>query len=552
VYASERTNRETGFFDVLSELRLRTPYGKKRAAAARAFAPGDEAALEAEFDRLQGVRNMLAAHGDAAKRIEGVFDEIKDLSLTLARCSELVLSTVELFEIKVLLLRTEALAGIYGEIGSAMPSGFMPEDTSGLLDALDPEGGRMPTFYIYDLFSEELAALRRRKKEKERLLRADRKRLADELFAAAGIATDPKFEAVIARGDTAAMEAARSAPQLYAAGEDLFSVRFALAASEAGRALQGEAEALAAEIEEAEDRVRAELTCAVAAEAARILRNCDRIGALDFLMAKAAHALRHGCVRPVITRGHALRIEEGRHLPTERALREKGHAYRPVSIDLAPGVSCIMGANMGGKTVSMKLVGLVAAMTGHGFFVPCKSAVVGLSASISILIGDSQDLRKGLSSFGSEMEELNAILKDSGARALILIDEIAGATNPAEGRALTRAFIAHLSDKPYITLMTTHFDRVADGGTVANYCVRGLSGANLEDLAAALRDAAPGERLEAIGALMDYRLERVMGERDTPKDAIRIAEILGVNKEIIALARIFMEEEHADRTEKGV
>ncbi|MDR2354974.1 MAG: hypothetical protein LBE16_02145 [Clostridiales Family XIII bacterium] len=545
--AIKRTNSETGFLDVLSELRPHTPFGKKRAAAARPFMPGEEADLEAEYDRLEGVRDMIAAHGDAAKRITGVFDEIKDLSHSLTRCGEDVLSTVELFEVKLLLLHTETLAGIYGDLGPAMPDGFAPEDTGELLKTLDPEGARMPTFYIYDLFSEKLAKLRKRKKEKERLLRADRKRLADEVFTAVGVSPDPGFEAVIARSDETAMEAARGAPQLYVAGEDLFAVRFALAASEESRALEAEAEALATEIEETEEAVRATLTDAVCAEAERILRNCDRIGALDFLMAKAAHALRHACVRPVIVRDCVLRVEAGRHLPTECALREKGRAYRPVSIALERGVACITGANMGGKTVSMKLVGLVAAMARYGLFVPCESAVLGLSSSISILIGDSQDLRKGLSSFGSEMEDLNVILKESGERALILIDEIAGATNPAEGRALTRALVAYLSDKPCITLITTHFDRVARGAAVANYRVRGLSGADLAELAAALRDADPSERLEAIGALMDYRLERVSGESDTPKDAIRIAEILGVHKEIIALARDFMDAEPAGR-----
>jgi DNA mismatch repair ATPase MutS len=540
VHTIERTNREIGFLDVLSALRPHTPFGRKRAAAMRAFMPGEEAALEAEYDRLAGVLNMVAAHGDAAKRVSELFDEIKDLSHSLARCKEYVLSTVELFEIKVLLLHTEAFAGICKALGPAMPDGFAPMDTGGLLRALDPEGTGIPTFYIYDHFSEQLAKLRKRKKEKERLLRADRKRLADAVFGAVGVSPDAKFEAVIARSDEAAMEAARRAPQLYAAGEDLFAVRFALATDEKARALGAEAEALSAEIEEEEERVRAALTDAVSAEAERILENCERIGALDFLMAKAAHALRHGCVRPAITRDFVLRVEEGRHLPTERALREKGRAYRPVSIALEEGVSCITGANMGGKTVSMKLVGLVAAMSGHGLFVPCKSALVGLPSSIGILIGDSQDLRKGLSGFGGEMEDLNAILAESEARALILIDEIAGSTNPAEGRALTKGLIAHLSAKPCITLITTHFDRVASGAAVANYRVRGLSGADLSALAEALRDADSGERLKAIGALMDYRLERVSGESDTPKDAIRIAEILGVNKEIISLARNFM------------
>jgi DNA mismatch repair ATPase MutS len=552
LYANERTYREIGFSGVKAELRPRTPFGKKRAAEMRAFLPGEEAALEAEFDRLQDVRKMIAAHGDAAKRITGVFDEIKDISRTFERCFENVLSTVELFEVKLLLLRMEEFAAICGELGAALPDGFAPEDTGALLGALDPEDARMPAFYIYDLFSEELENLRKRKKEKERLLRAGQKRLADAVFAEIGVTPDPKLEAVIARSETALMETALRAPGLRVAEEDLFSVRFALVTGEEERALRAEADALTAEIEGEEERVRKRLTDAVCAEAARILRNCERVGALDFLMAKAEHATRHGCVRPALSHAHALRVEAGRHLPTERALRAKGLDYMPVSLSLERGVSCVTGANMGGKTVSMKLAGLVATMAQHGLFVPCASAVVGLSSSVDILIGDGQNADKGLSSFGSEMEELRVILAKSGERALLLIDEIAGATNPAEGRALTKSLIAHLSKRPYITLMTTHFDGVADGKTVANYRVRGLSNADFGELRSALRDAAPSERLEALAKLMDYGLERMSRESAAPKDAIRIAEILGVDAEIIALARRFMNEEHSNQTEKGV
>jgi dsDNA-specific endonuclease/ATPase MutS2 len=542
MYATERTYKEIGFFDVTSELRFRTPFGKRRAATMRTFLPGEEAALEAEFDRLAKVRALFVTRADAMRRVAGAFDGMKDISRSLARCAENALSTVELFEVKALLLRMEIFSGICRELAADLPSGFAPEDTIELLDALDPEGGRIPAFYIYDLFSERLAALRKRKKEKERLLRAAQKRLADAVLAATGITLGPKFETTIARSDAAALTAARNAQGLRAAGEDLSSVRFALALGEEERALRAEADALLPETEEEEERVRAKLTKAVAAEAERLLRNCERIGALDFLMARAAHALRHDCVRPAISRAHVLCAEDGRHLPTERALRERGRAYRPVSLALRDGVSCITGANMGGKTVSMKLVGLVAAMAQHGFFVPCESAVVGLSSSLGILIGDGQDANKGLSSFGSEMEGLSALLTESGDRSLILIDEIAGATNPAEGRALTKGLIAYLSNKPRITLLTTHFDHVADGDGVVNHRVRGLSGADLGELATALKDAGADERLDAIARLMDYGLERVSGESEIPRDAIRIAELLGVKREILELARRFMNE----------
>ena len=88
---------------------------------------------------------------------------------------------------------------------------------------------------------------------------------------------------------------------------------------------------------------------------------------------------------------------------------------------------------MGGKTISLKLAGMVSILAQYGFFVPCAEARVGLSNYMQILIGDSQSIERGLSSFGSEMEELKEIFDNSKERSLLLIDEIASGTNPAEG-----------------------------------------------------------------------------------------------------------------------
>ena len=94
---------------------------------------------------------------------------------------------------------------------------------------------------------------------------------------------------------------------------------------------------------------------------------------------------------------------------------------------------------------------------------------------MQILIGDSQSVERGLSSFGSEMEELNEILTYAKDRSLILIDEIASGTNPVEGLALTKSIVEYLLRKPYITLITTHFETVTEEKGVRNMQVRGLA-----------------------------------------------------------------------------
>ena len=178
MYLCDRDKEETGFSDVVSGLDPRSPFGKKLAAELSPFMPGEEARLELELGRVQAACDTLVAKPGETKRAREIFGGMKDISLTLMQCGGRVLSTVELFEVKALLLGMEALRELCGDIGEIMPEGFTPEDTGGLLDALDPEGGRMPVFYIYDMFSGRLAELRREKKDRERLLRAGQKRLA--------------------------------------------------------------------------------------------------------------------------------------------------------------------------------------------------------------------------------------------------------------------------------------------------------------------------------------------------------------------------------------
>jgi DNA mismatch repair ATPase MutS len=195
---------------------------------------------------------------------------------------------------------------------------------------------------------------------------------------------------------------------------------------------------------------------------------------------------------------------------------------------------------MGGKTVCLKLAGMVAILTHYGFFVPCREARVGLSSSIHILIGDSQSLQRGLSSFGSEMEELKDVLDHSKERAFILIDEIASGTNPSEGAALTRAVIEYLNKHPYICLITTHFDGGNPEDRGQNLQVVGLANADFKKLDKELRYANRKDRIDIVGRYMDYNLRVIQGEQTVSREAINIAKMLGIYDEIIDNAKKYM------------
>ena len=138
------------------------------------------------------------------------------------------------------------------------------------------------------------------------------------------------------------------------------------------------------------------------------------------------------------------------------------------------------------------------------------------------------------------MEELKEILDHSVDRTLLLIDEIASGTNPIEGLALTKSLVDYLITKPYITLMTTHFETVTEKEGVVNMQVRGLSNVDFDLLNREIQYAKRRDRINIISKYMDYRLYRVEKQGEVPKDALNIAKMLGISSEIIERAKKYI------------
>ncbi|WP_130862588.1 lysine 5,6-aminomutase reactivase ATPase KamC [Bacilliculturomica massiliensis] len=535
--ANTKSRTETGFEHVLHSINVITPFGVKRVKGIRPFYPGQERELREEFEKMDLIRSMVRDYPKEMEELSEIFMEIKEIGFTLDRSLKNVLSVIELYEIKTFLLQTERARNLLSDISHNMPPEFRLADTTALLDVMDPGKDRINTFYIYDQFSEKLGALRREKRDLELAVRRAQKEIRRRLEAEHKFQMTPKCELLVAKADERTMALAKSLPELEQFGEDYMTVTFTVRPNEEIYALQKQMEEKNTLIEDEELEVRSRLSQEIGREADILKSNCEKIGALDFTIAKAIYAEKNDCVRPKITEEHELHIDEGRNLQVEEVLRGRGKTYCPVSVDLADGVSCITGANMGGKTISLKMIGQVALLAQYGLYVPCRAASVGLSNFMQVLIGDSQNVQRGLSSFGSEMEELREILDNAKERSLILVDEIASGTNPTEGLALTRSLIRYLSERTYITVITTHFDHAAVGNTVHNMQVRGLAGVDFTKLSKELVHASRKERIEIIGKYMDYRLCVVEDELQIPKDALNIAKMLGIYDEIIDYAR---------------
>lgn len=530
--ANVKTRSETGLDYVMSQIDLNTPFGKDILKATKPYFPGEEEALRHELDKVEEMIRFAKENHRSVELLSEAFMEVKDVTYTIERSARNPLSVVELYEIKTLLLMMRKIDRLCGETNTPVPEEFILEPTEELLDVLDPSKDRINTFYIYDEFSEKLARLRKEKHGIEVAIRKSQKARKAEIQREYGIILTPKFDCAVSK-NSGELEKYRAVPDLVQTDEDYMTVTFELKPGDEVYALTRQMEELVTAIEEEETVVRQRLSLRIADFAQVLKDNCRKIGCLDVALGKALYAIRHDCVKPEIVDEHIVEIVEGRQSKVEDVLKSKGKTYCPVSISLADGVTCITGANMGGKTISLKLSGLIPILAQYGFFVPCKEARVGLSNYMQILIGDSQSVERGLSSFGSEMEELKEILDHSEERSLLLIDEIASGTNPVEGLALTRSLVDYLIDKPYITLITTHFEAVTEENGVKNMQVRGLADVDFRKLDSELKYANRKERINIISKYMDYRLYTVEKNGQIPKDALNIAKMLGINKEII-------------------
>jgi len=190
---------------------------------------------------------------------------------------------------------------------------------------------------------------------------------------------------------------------------------------------------------------------------------------LDAGVARARYGQWLGAVRPELADDPSAPFElrELRHpLLLWQQRRQGGHAVVPVSLLVAGElrVVAITGPNTGGKTVTLKSVGLAALMARTGLFLPCSGTPrLPWCSQVLADIGDEQSLQQNLSTFSGHIRRIARILEAlpgsgaAGGASLVLLDEVGAGTDPLEGSALATALLKHLADRARLTIATTHF-----------------------------------------------------------------------------------------------
>ena len=466
-----------GFEFIKSKMLPATPFGAELVKSIRPFRKDERDILEVELSNLNKLSSNYEEVKSDINTIRRIFMQMKDVRGSIKFGRDNTLSDIELFEIKILLMQLEKLKPVVERVSDELRlCGFFMEPVSIAVDILDPDKRRIPTFSIYDEYSDTLKEIRKKKRDIELRMQSD-----EALF------------------------------------EELKDKRLDITAKE----------------EKEERRIREELSIKLRPYFDTVINNINTVARLDLLIEKHRVSKLYPSCLPQITKD-TLILKDTTNPYICDILESKRLKFTPVSIEMGLGTTVLTGANMGGKSVTLKTVALNTYLALCGFFVYAVSASIPAFDEIIMISEESQSVAKGLSSFGAQIVELKNLLNEIENKFVFaILDEFARGTNPKEGESLVRGLVSLLNTKKTVSLLVTHFDHVAELSK-SHYQVKGLQGVSEDKISSALLTKSDDDaKITAISQFMNYGIFKVDKDAKPPKEALMICRLLGLQNELL-------------------
>ena len=222
--------------------------------------------------------------------------------------------------------------------------------------------------------------------------------------------------------------------------------------------MNNELRSLAIDEKEEVERILGELSRRVGFMGKELVSDIEVLEELDGFYARAEYAYKLSCVKPSVNASGIVSFDCGRHPLIDRK------KVVPVTLSLGRDYRFLLisGPNTGGKTVTLKMVGLFCLMAMCGLFIPAKRAEVSVFREIYCDIGDSQSIEESLSTFSSHVTNIVEIVDNADKNSLVLIDELGGGTDPDEGQALAKAVVSYLLRAGGTGVVTTPYSALKE------------------------------------------------------------------------------------------
>ena len=386
----------TGLQHLVESMQLQSSLGKRYLLDMPMMYQTNE--VNEELDLVNYAYSVLRGKKSGLiSKIQTKLMQVRDIKGSVKNIkSNSTLDDIELFEIKFFALVSYEILKLQNEFETTL---IEIPDLNRLISILDPENNRVPSFYICNAYSKELATVRNEIKELK-----------------AAMKLDPEMD------------------------------------------LNSKLEALENKADETEREVRTHICEKLHSHSKDLEKALTQVAHLDVIVAKAILADNMAFTRAQISES-TTEYKAMFHPQIKETLALSNRKFQGIDIKLNQSVCFITGANMAGKTVILRTLALCQYLLQFGFFVPAQSAHIALVHRILVSIGDDQSEQNGLSSFASEMVKINEMVEAAinKENVLVLVDELARTTNPTEGRAIVNAVAEIFNENKTLSVITTHY-----------------------------------------------------------------------------------------------